>query len=148
MKLNLRAALDAEGACRKALAAALADYGEGYVGAPRLTGGVLAGINCWWLAVGGGPSTRGAPNSTPAALDMDARIEGIFADRHRGWEFAFAAISVMPIKGAGNVQTLYLNGNPSNEYDYFAIAGREGKSGLWRVTVPCRIVFNCQEGTP
>lgn len=143
--VNLRAALDAEEACQKALAGALTRFGEGYVGAPRLTGGVLAGVNCWWLAVGGGPTSRAAPNAPVAALDMNARIEGVFEDRHRGWEFAFAAIATLPIR-AGIVQTLYLNGNPSNEYEYFELADREGKHGLWRVHVPLRIVFNCLKG--
>ncbi len=143
--VNLRAALDAEEACQKVLAAALATFGDGYVGAPRLTGGKLAGVNCWWFSVGGGPTTRPAPNAPVASLDMDARIEGVFADRHRGWEFAFSAIAALPIK-SGIVQTAYLNGNPSNEYDYFTLAEREGKHGLWHAHVPLRIVFNCLKG--
>jgi hypothetical protein len=143
--MNVRAALDAEEVCKKALAAALADYGDGYVGAPRLTAGELAGVNCWWFAAGGGTTTRQAPNAPVCSLDMDARIEGVFADRHRAWEFAFTALAALPIKG-GIVQTCYLNGNPSNEYEYFLIAGRTGKHGLWRASVPLRIVFNCNKG--
>ena len=143
MKVNLRAALDAEDACRKALAAALADYGEGYVGAPRLTGGKLAGVNCWWFAAGGGDTGEMPKNAPLAVLHMDARVEGVFADRQRAWEFAFATLAALPVRG-GNVQALYRNGNPTNEYDYFTIDGREGKQGLWFVTVPLRIVFNCQ----
>ena len=145
MNMNLNAAIDAEKVCRDAFAVALATYGQGYCGAPRLTGGQLESVNCWWFAVGGGSSSRGAPNAPVAALDMDARIEGVFSERPRAWAFAFAAIAALPIRG-GNVQTLYLNGNPSNEYEYFALAGREGKHGLWRVHVPMRIVFNCVKG--
>lgn len=141
--MNIRAALQAEAIVLDALKARLADYGEGYVGAPRLTGGQLAGVNCWWLAVGGGTSSRGAPNSAPAALDMDARVEGVFSSRQRGWEFALSALWALPVR-SGIVQAFYLNGNPSNEYDYFPVEGREGKHGLWHAVVPCRIVFDCR----
>lgn len=144
--LNLFAALEAEEACKKVLSAALPAYGAGYVGAPRLQGGELVGVNCWWFAVGGGPTSRTTPNAPVASLDMDARIEGVFADRHRGWTFAFTALAALPIRG-GNVQTCYLNGNPSNEYAYFTISERPGKHGLWHVQVPLRIVFNCLKGS-
>lgn len=143
-EINLSAALDAETTCQQALTAALDGYGEGYVGAPRLTGGELAGVNSWWFSVGGGATTR-LPNAPIHALDMDAVLEGVFADRQRAWKFAFAAMGALPIRG-GIVQTCYCNGNPTNTYEYFVIAGREGQHGLWHAVVPLRIAFNVTQG--
>ena len=143
--INVRAALDAEAECVKQLKGALAAFGEGYVGAPRLTGGKLAGVNCWWFYVGGGESGNIPRNAPTVSLDMGAGIEGVYADRARAWEMAFTVLGALPIKG-GIVQTLFRDGNPTNVYDYFELAERDGKHGLWRVSVPLRIAFNCQKG--
>lgn len=140
--VNTRCVPDAEAVCLQVLSPKLAKYGQGYIGAPKLIDGILSAVNLWWFSIGGGPSSI-LGNTLAVSMDMDAQLEGVFADRDAAWAFAFDALAAIPITRNGIVQSLHRRPgeNPNTQYEYFALAGREGRHGLWHVTVPLRIAF-------
>lgn len=143
--MNLDAAIDAETKVMDKLRAALADFGDGFVGAPRVSSeGAVNGVNQWWFVIGGGDPSNLPQNGPVTTLAMGARLDGIFVDRKRAWQFAMSALAVMPV--VVSVARLHRLGNPECQLSSFEVHGRNDSVLLWRVMLPARIVFDTLKG--
>jgi hypothetical protein len=141
--LNPNAFRLAELAIWQILTVSLADFGQGFVGAPRVIKGALNGVDQWWFAIGGESQGNQLNTTKQKAYDGGATIEAVFTDRARGWQFVVAVMEALPLTNTDPVRSLHKGtGNPSNVYEYFKIHNRPGEHGLWRVTIPLHLVFD------
>lgn len=122
---------------------ALAEFGAGFVGAPRLLEGELNGYDQWWFILTGNDMRNQPRQAKQTAFTGEAYVEGVFADRSRAWEFIVAAHEVLPVVSTRSIRELSTgSASPTNQLEPFKLHGRDGQFLLNHVVVPLFIVVD------
>jgi hypothetical protein len=142
-ELNRKAFSIAEQAAMEVLRPALAEFGAGFIGAPRLLEGELNGFDQWWFIITGNDMRNQPLFAQQTAFTGEAYVEGVFSDRARAWEFIVAAHEVLPVKFVKSIRELSTgSSSPTNQLEPFKLHGREGQWLLNHVVVPLFIVVD------